>query len=282
MQVAEQDFAHFGDRRLRQQFSGGEVMRDLAEDPWPALRSAADHHCVGPGVIQHEFRALRRIDIAVCDHRNAYRCLHRGNRVVFGQAGVLLIAGAAVHRERCDAATFCDARDAQRVAMFAIPASADLQRDRNTRIDRIHHRRQDARDQRLIAQQRRASPGVADFLRWATHVDIDDLRALLDVVTRGIGEHIGNRAGDLHADRRRFAGMVHPVQRLARAPETRVGTGHLRHAQPGAESLAQYAERFIGNAGHRRQDHVGFNAVRADQHRHSVRAAGHDHDPQHG
>ena len=59
VQVLEQDRPHLGGGRRGQQFAGGQVVGDLAEDPRPALGGAADHHRVGAGVAQHLGGALR-------------------------------------------------------------------------------------------------------------------------------------------------------------------------------------------------------------------------------
>jgi hypothetical protein len=50
----------FVDARRRQLLAGGEEVLDLAEDPRPALRGAADHHGVGAGVRRAPARLLRR------------------------------------------------------------------------------------------------------------------------------------------------------------------------------------------------------------------------------
>jgi hypothetical protein len=52
----------------------------------------------------------------------------------------------------------------------------------------------------FILHQRRASPFVAHFFGRAAHVDIDDLRAALNVVDRGICHHVRVCACDLHRD----------------------------------------------------------------------------------
>jgi hypothetical protein len=83
--------------------------------------------------------------------------------------------GAAVHGQRLDAGEFRDARDAYAVAGGRLPAGADLERDRN--LHGAHGRLEDGRDQRLVAQQRRACLLVADLPGRAAHVDVDDLRA---------------------------------------------------------------------------------------------------------
>src|SRR5690606_3441996 len=86
VEVGQQDVAHLTRRRRGERVAGREVVRDLAEDPWPALRRAADHHRVGAGAREHLARLAWRIDVAVGEHRNAYRGLDRGDRLVFGLA----------------------------------------------------------------------------------------------------------------------------------------------------------------------------------------------------
>ena len=94
-----------------------------------------------------------------------------------------------------------------------VPAGADLQRDRHRH--RRHHRLQDARHQGLVLHQRGAGHHVADLLGRTAHVDVDDLRAALDVVARGLRHHPGVCAGDLHRYRLRLPAMVGAAQVLA-------------------------------------------------------------------
>ena len=49
VQVLEQPALHLATRRRRRRLAGGQEVRDLAEDPRPALRGAADHDRVGAG-----------------------------------------------------------------------------------------------------------------------------------------------------------------------------------------------------------------------------------------
>jgi hypothetical protein len=68
-----------------------------------------------------------------------------------------------------------------------------------------HHGLDDGQRQRLVLHQRAAGPLVAHLLGRAAHVDVDDLRAAVDVVLRRLGHHGGVGAGDLHRDRPRLA-----------------------------------------------------------------------------
>ena len=106
-------------------------------------------------------------------------------------------------------------RDA--VAVLGVPAGADLQRHRYAH--RGDDGLEDLRDQRLVAQQRRAARASADLLGRAAHVQVDDLRAALDAAgappaastsgsppasctTRGSGSPVWSR-------RRRDFGVCH-------------------------------------------------------------------------
>ena len=150
---------------------------------------------------------------------NAQRGLHGGHGVVLGLAAVALLARAAVHRDHRDAGVLGGARQAQRVAFAVAPAAAHLQRHRHAvRRAGGDHGLDDGQRQRLVPHQRRAGPLVAHLLRRATHVDVDDLRAAVDVVARGVGHHRGVDAGDLHRDRRALAvvvGAARGLQRIA-------------------------------------------------------------------
>ncbi len=207
LQVVEQDCCHLGQRWLGQRCATAQLRGDLAEDPGAALGGAADHDGVGAGRRQHGAGARGAVDVAIGDDRDAHGRLHRRHRVVLGLAVEVVLAAAAVHRQRRDAGGFGDAGDGERVAAGARVAGADLQRHRHRYCG--DHGVEDAPDQRFIAQQGRAGGDVADLLRRAAHVDVDDVGAEIHVVARGLREHGGVVAGDLHADRRVLVGMVH-------------------------------------------------------------------------
>jgi hypothetical protein len=142
--------------------------------------------------------------------------------------------------------------------------SHPVQRHRG--VDGLHDRPQDPRDQRLVAQQRRPGGLVADLLRRAAHVDVDDLGAAVDLVAGGRGHHLRVGAGDLHRDRRRFAAMIRAAARRLGCAEPRVRRHHLRNREPGPEALAEAAEGSIRDAGHRRDEKIIPQHVRADPH----------------
>ena len=81
-----------------------------------------------------------------------------------------------------------------------------------------NHRAQDARDERLVGEQRRSGRGIAYLLGGTAHVDVDDLGAALDVVARRVDHHAGIGAGDLHGDGRDLSFVIGAPPRLVRTP----------------------------------------------------------------
>lgn len=101
-----------------------------------------------------------------------------------------------MNRERLHAACFCDARDGERVLIVAVPTGTNLQCDRH--VDRADDGFENARDERLVLEQRRSGHDVTDFLRRTAHVDVDHLRAVVDVELRRFGQHRRIGASDLY------------------------------------------------------------------------------------
>jgi len=65
-QVLEDQRAGLGDRGRRKRAAGGEVMRDLAEDPRATLRRAPDHEAIRAGDGEHALRiGGRAVDVRV-------------------------------------------------------------------------------------------------------------------------------------------------------------------------------------------------------------------------
>ena len=267
LQVVQQQAPHVGDKRRRELPAGREEVRNLAEDPRSALRCAADHDRVGAGVSEHFARLRRRVDVAVGDHGHAHRGLHGGDGVVFSMTAVALLARAAVHGEHLHSAVLERASQGHGVAVLTAPAGAHLQGDGHaTRRACLDDRLRDRDGERLVLHQRGARPLVADLLGRAAHVDVDDLRAAIDVVGRRLGHHGGVRPGDLHRDRARFALVVRAPRCLQAVPQLAARRDHLAHRIARAELAAQLAEGTVGDARHRRREQVVREGVRADVH----------------
>ena len=145
-------------------------------------------------------------DVAVGDHRNFHLLLDGGDGVVFGVALKQIGARAPVHRQRLDAAIFGETRNGDAVLVRAVPAGADLERDRH--VHGADHGGPGFRKPVFILHQRRARKHVADFLRRAAHVDVDDLRAALDVDRAASRHQRRVAADDLHCARLVLAGVI--------------------------------------------------------------------------
>ena len=144
-----------------------------------------------------------------------------------------------------------------------IPTGARLQRHRHRRR-RARRGMQDARNQRLVLQQRGSREPVAHLLGRTAHVDVDDLGAGIDVAARGLGHHQRIETGDLHHARAGLAAMIHATSRFRRVPQPHVGAEHFRCGEAGAESAAQNAKRTIGDSRHGREHDIGAQDVRSD------------------
>ena len=173
-------------------------MGNLAKYPRAPLRGTANHDSIAASVCENKFGFLGRINVTIRRHRNIYALLYGTNGVVFGCAVVEIAAGSAVYGERLYAALLGDARNTERVLVLPVPTSTYLQGDRH--VDCVYDRFQNSRHQRFIFHQCGTGIDFANFLGGAAHVDVDDVRAFIDVVTRGVRHHCGCGPSDLHHD----------------------------------------------------------------------------------
>ena len=166
--------------------------------------------------------------------------------------------------KRLDARALGDARDCKRIFVLRIPPSAYLQCDRN--IYRADHGIKYPAHQGLILQQSGTRHHVADFLRRTAHVNVDDLRALSDIIACGFSHHRRVRARDLHRDRIDFAFMIGAATRLFRSPQQRVARYHFGYRHAGTHALAQLPERAICHPRHGSDDKIVFENMGTDLH----------------
>ncbi|MNG09735.1 hypothetical protein D3C84_931650 [compost metagenome] len=125
-------------------------MGNLAEDPRPPLRRTADQQGIGASGGEYLLGLVRRIDVAIGEHRNGYRLLDRGDGVVLGVAGVKVGAGASMYCQCLDPGLFGNLCHRQAVFVRPVPSCADFQRDRY--IHGGNHRVEDLADQGFIFQ----------------------------------------------------------------------------------------------------------------------------------
>ncbi len=164
----------------------------MAEDPRIGGGSAADHHRIAAGLLDHAQGIGRAFDIAIADHGHAHGLLHLANHVPIGHAIQTLQARARVHGDGFDAEVFGHARYVYRDDGFfvpaglggaghlhavdrgVVPAGADLNREWDG--NGAAHGGENFSQERQIAQQTRAA-ALHHFFRRAAEVDIDDVEA---------------------------------------------------------------------------------------------------------
>ena len=108
-------------------------------------------------------------------------------------------------------------------------AGADL--ERHGHRHRAHHGRRGCARPALHRPAAPSRPALADFFGRASHVDVDDLRAKIDVDARGARELRRIGADQLHHARLGLAVVVHAPLRLVAAPEALVGAEHFGRRQ---------------------------------------------------
>ena len=109
-----------------------------------------------------------------------------------------------------------------------------------------------------------------DLLHGAAEVDVDQVRAAVDRDTGSLGHGVRVAAGKLHGVRAAAGIDLRHALGIAIFAHDRPACDHLGHDQPGTEFPGQAAERQVGDARHRREDHRRLDA-------HGARA-GFEHD----
>ena len=205
---------------------------------------------------------MRGGDVAVYPQRYRNVVFDFGNQVVRGPLFVHLLAGAAVDGKCGDACLF--GHFGHRADVFVVfgKTEAGFQRDGN--VHRRHHRAQDVAHQFFVLQQRAARQHVADFFYRAAHVDVDNLRAVFHIVACGLGHLFRVAARNLHRPQAVFAVEIAARQAFFGVAQRRVAGQHLADGVTRAETAGQPSERFVGNAGHRREGDGRGDAVGAD------------------
>src|SRR6516164_9650642 len=194
---------------------------DSAKDPWRSVACAADHYSVGAGEIKYLARFLRRVDVAIGEHRDANERFDVAYGVVLRRAVVKIRARAAVNGERRNAAAFGYARDVDAIAVLPVPTGADLERHRH--VHRAHHGIEDACHERCVDEQRRTARASTDLLRRASHVHIDDVGTECHVGACGLRQRTRVGTGELHHAWYGLTVVVHALSRLGRMPQPLVG-----------------------------------------------------------
>ena len=169
-----------------------------------------------------------------------------------------------MYRQRGNAGRFSHLRDDMDIFVIVVPAQAGFQGNRH--IHRFDHCIQNIGHQRLVLQQSAAGEHIAHFFGGAAHIDIDHLRALRHVITRGFGQLRRLAAGNLHHAHALFSFKIAAAQGFAGMAQRRVAGEHFTHRPAGTECAAKLAERLVGDAGHRCKRDGRVNGISADLH----------------
>ena len=219
------------------------------------------------------FQRLRRIfdpaNVAINNHRYRDRLLDAGDKAPVCLVPVHLVAGAAVDRHHFCAQILGNPGQLGGVERGVVPAHPHFDRDRY--VDRLDRRLDQRGGQREIAHQRRSGIAVDNLLDRTTHVDVDNRGAAVGIKLGRLGHFRWRAAGELERNRlfhripRRF------LQRLTRFADHRRAGDHLGHIQTRAIAPHQLAERHIGHARHRSEDHRAVDLHWADVDRNQLR-----------
>ena len=127
----EQDGFLLFQRRLRQPRPGAEEVRGLGEEPGAAVAASADHDAVRAGFRQGGGGVFLGQDVAVDDDGDGDRLLDLADEIPIGDAGVELLAGAAVDVTIRMPDVLGNAGEARGVQAGVVPAHAHLQGNGN-------------------------------------------------------------------------------------------------------------------------------------------------------
>src|SRR5258705_7107643 len=113
--------------------AAGEVARDLAWKPRPALSAAADHDSVRARACERGVGVVAGPDVAVDHDRDRHRVLHGAHGRPVGTPFVELATRAAVNRDEFYARCLGATRQFRRIYRTVVPAQSHLQGDGHRR-----------------------------------------------------------------------------------------------------------------------------------------------------
>src|SRR5690606_1314300 len=104
VQMLQQQLLLPGQAGLGRSLAMAQMVSDVAEDPGPARGRATCDDGVGAGVLQNLAGVLRGVESPVGKQWNAEGLSDFGDGVIFGSAGIQLVAGATMNRKGLNAA----------------------------------------------------------------------------------------------------------------------------------------------------------------------------------
>ena len=170
-----------------------------------------------------------------------------------------------MHRQHLDAHLLKLGRQLDGVFLGIAPAGAHLQGHGHVvGACSLYHGLGNFHGQGLVLHQGRTCPFVAHLLGRAAHVDVDDLRAALDVVDSGFGHHGRIRACNLHGNRARLTRVVGSAAGLEAVPQVFARCHHLTDRIACPQGLAQLAKWPVRYARHGSNKQVVSQRVLTD------------------
>ena len=115
-------------------------------------------------------------------------------------------------------------------------------------------------------QQCRAAPVVADFFDGTTHVDVDNLRAALDIKFGGFSQQTRIGTGDLYGLGFHLTFVINSTRAFFAGPDARIGSGHFRDRITSAQLFAQLPVRPVRYASHGRNKDVIAELIGTELH----------------
>ena len=240
---------------------------DLRKQPGIPLRSTGNQHRVAAGLVHHPQRVRAAAHVAVAEHRHRHALLHLPDDAPVRMPGVLLHAGAPVHRDGRRARLLTDLRHLHGVDVLRIPARANLHRHRNVHC--VHHGPHDAADLLRVAHQRAALAVSGDLRCGTAEVEVEKIEACGDKLLRRVRHDLRIAAKQLKRGDSlpRQPGQQLPgVAVLAAGVDPALRGEHLAHAPGRALLMAQQAHGRVAHPRHWRERRARRQLQFSDSH----------------
>ncbi len=166
---------------------------DLTENPRIRGSRPPDHDGIASGFPNHAHRILRRANIAIADHGNPHRLLHRGDHLPVGAPAIPLHARPRMNRNRFDPELVGHARHVHGDDIVLIPAGTHFDRD----VEFANSGAHGERNSFSSCGKSRSKPRAAafhHFFHGQAEVDVNlvepkllDVSAAADAITPGSG-----------------------------------------------------------------------------------------------
>ncbi len=238
-------------RRIGLAHPGCEIARELAGEPWPALRATPDHHRIGAGRSKRHNSILVRANVAIDDDGDRDHVLDGPHCAPVGMSVIELTARATVHRDQAYACLLGPACEFRGVDRTLVPAQPHLEGDGDA--DRGDRRLDQPQGMVEITHQRGSGLPTGDVPRRASHVDVDNLGARVDRDARALGHPVRFASCELNDMNADTVGLRPPSHILPPSHQSSA-CGHLGHHQAGAEQRGHAPKRAVRHARHGSQE----------------------------